>query len=429
MRNLLIVLLVCGVAFLGYQFLRRGGSAPDRPVRAAGRQAAGGATVAPAKVVHAPPVVLDDAGPMRLAAGDGTEDGARWREALRQRDFRGIEFDPGARERHALGSPARFALEVAAALAGEAPGDVPALRQAAEALRKSGGGDTAVLLADGWRVLTEAGRPAAAVAAVAGSNEFLAAPGAALGQEAFLAAADHLPPERRALVLSAYVDALTRGRTPIWGRAYPLLSAAYGALQEVLSMVVFNREGSWRSCFREVRSGDSLARIANSVERELRIPMSAGLLQRVNGIRHPKRLRAGTRLRIPTEEIRVVVEKSTYSMKVLLGDVLIRLYRVGLGENDCTPEDRFVVSEKQRNPAWTDPRTGELIPAGDPRNLVGEYFVKLDHPVHQGYGLHGTEDPTSIGRDASMGCIRLKKTDMAGLFAYLPRRTQVLVRR
>ena len=121
-----------------------------------------------------------------------------------------------------------------------------------------------------------------------------------------------------------------------------------------------------------------MARIANDFERQRGLPMSAGLLRRINGIENPRRLRAGVRIRIPTERLHVVVEKSTWSMKVFLGDVIIRLYDVGLGRNGCTPAVEFTVQEKQRNPSWTNPETGELIAAGDPRNLVGDYFTEIE---------------------------------------------------
>jgi lipoprotein-anchoring transpeptidase ErfK/SrfK len=46
-----------------------------------------------------------------------------------------------------------------------------------------------------------------------------------------------------------------------------------------------------------------------------------------------------------------------------------------------------------------------------------------------GFGIHGTDDPDSIGRDASLGCIRLADEDIAELFALLcDGKSKVLVR-
>jgi lipoprotein-anchoring transpeptidase ErfK/SrfK len=116
-------------------------------------------------------------------------------------------------------------------------------------------------------------------------------------------------------------------------------------------------------------------------------------------------------------------------MKVYLGPLIVRLYEVGLGENDSTPEATFTVIEKQERPDWTDPRTGEFLRWGDTRNPLGDFFIKVDHPEHKGFGLHGTVDQASIGRDSSMGCIRMRSKDIAEVFDYLPRGSRVTVRR
>jgi len=40
----------------------------------------------------------------------------------------------------------------------------------------------------------------------------------------------------------------------------------------------------------------------------------------------------------------------------------------------------------------------------------------LDGPERSGYGLHGTNVPSSIGKNASHGCIRLRNSDVEKLF-------------
>ena len=37
----------------------------------------------------------------------------------------------------------------------------------------------------------------------------------------------------------------------------------------------------------------------------------------------------------------------------------------------------------------------------------------------QSYGIHGTIDPDSIGKQASMGCIRMKNEDISQVFELL----------
>lgn len=69
-----------------------------------------------------------------------------------------------------------------------------------------------------------------------------------------------------------------------------------------------------------------------------------------------------------------------------------------------TPVGNLRVVSREKNPTWDRPSWagGGAVPPG-PRNPLGDRWVGLSRP---GYGLHGTNDPTSIGRYVSHGCIR-----------------------
>src|SRR5690606_25444057 len=104
----------------------------------------------------------------------------------------------------------------------------------------------------------------------------------------------------------------------------------------------------------------------------------------------------------------------------------IRSFPVGLGEYDSTPVGAWVVRSNSKliNPAWANPRTGERFAADDPRNPIGEHWIGLDgiddHTrLTDGYGIHGTVEPESIGRQASMGCIRMHADDVALVYELL----------
>jgi len=69
-----------------------------------------------------------------------------------------------------------------------------------------------------------------------------------------------------------------------------------------------------------------------------------------------------------------------------------------------TPVGELRVISKVKNPAWHRPSWaggGVMLPG--PRNPLGDRWMGLSRP---GYGLHGTNDRTSIGRMVSHGCIR-----------------------
>jgi lipoprotein-anchoring transpeptidase ErfK/SrfK len=51
-----------------------------------------------------------------------------------------------------------------------------------------------------------------------------------------------------------------------------------------------------------------------------------------------------------------------------------------------------------------------------------------DTPEAQGFGIHGTDDPGSIGKDASQGCVRLRNEEVEQLFTWVSVGTRVEIR-
>lgn len=157
------------------------------------------------------------------------------------------------------------------------------------------------------------------------------------------------------------------------------------------------------------------------------------LIQRVNGIADPSRIRVGAPLKLVRGPFHAVVSKSAYRLDLYQGDpahesswVYIRSFDVGLGAGNSTPTGEFVVRplSKLENPAWVNPiNPAERYTRDDPRNPIGEHWLGIDglgeDAVHTGYGLHGTIDPGSIGRQASLGCVRLVADDIALLYELL----------
>jgi nucleoid-associated protein YgaU len=175
-----------------------------------------------------------------------------------------------------------------------------------------------------------------------------------------------------------------------------------------------------------VASGESLARIAGRFRKE-KILVDDGTLAILNRIHNPNALQVGQKVKIPIEPIRSVLEKRSFSLCVYVGDRLLRLYWVGHGENDKTPVTEFTVTEKQPRPEWTSP-DGNVWPYGHPNNILGEYFIKLQHASYTGFGVHGTPMPETIGTMSSMGCIRMLAPDITEYFKLVPRGTKLVVR-
>ena len=130
----------------------------------------------------------------------------------------------------------------------------------------------------------------------------------------------------------------------------------------------------------------------------------------------PTRLRAGEKLWLPVEAVSVRVDLKRHVALVMLGDVLAREFRVGVGkpETPTVPGD-YEVGKKALNPDWWSPNG--LVKFGDPKNELGEAWIPIasvEKPT--GYGIHGTNKPETVGTDCSNGCVRLSNEQVKEIY-------------
>ncbi|WP_438433087.1 L,D-transpeptidase family protein [Gorillibacterium sp. sgz500922] len=111
------------------------------------------------------------------------------------------------------------------------------------------------------------------------------------------------------------------------------------------------------------------------------------------------------------QPLEIIVDKRSHRLAVVSGRVLLRNYPVGLG-GKRTPEGVFAVSEKVRNPNGRSD--------GD----FGSRGMTLSATD---YAIHGTDEPDSIGKDESLGCIRMDREDVEELFDLVPLGTRVTI--
>ena len=173
-----------------------------------------------------------------------------------------------------------------------------------------------------------------------------------------------------------------------------------------------------------VPPGGALAKIAKSHD------VTADLLKRINGISDPRRLQAGQTIKVLKGPFTALVNKTDFTLEIWAGEPMARgsmyitSFPVGLGKNDSTPTGMWVVTNRLPNPAYYSPRGEGIIQADDPKNPLGEYWIGLTgsdgHALGKmSYGIHGTIDESSIGKQESMGCIRLKNDDVARVYDML----------
>lgn len=120
---------------------------------------------------------------------------------------------------------------------------------------------------------------------------------------------------------------------------------------------------------------------------------------------------------------RLDVRTAEHAVDLYDRDQLIRTYPIGIGKRDTpTPGGTFYLKELLRPP---NPE-GEYGPYA--YGLSG-FSTTLDTFAggEAVIGLHGTNDPASIGKDVSFGCIRLNNADIRELADLLPLGTPVRI--
>ena len=204
-----------------------------------------------------------------------------------------------------------------------------------------------------------------------------------------------------------------------------ILTAPEGALRnhikarlDNLNKTMFFSRGRSKDCiFYKMQPGDSLARIAKKEGRDYYF---ARLIQHINGIRNPNRVRVGKMIKIPRGAFSAVVQKRAHRLLVFLNGQYIKEYRVGIGAPATpTPAGTFVIATKEVHPDWYAP-DGNVYKYGHPRNILGSRWIGFeDKGDYQSYGIHGTADPSSIGKNISNGCVRMLSSDVEEIFNML----------
>jgi lipoprotein-anchoring transpeptidase ErfK/SrfK len=153
----------------------------------------------------------------------------------------------------------------------------------------------------------------------------------------------------------------------------------------------------------------------------------------VNNLSDPKKLRANATIKVIKGPFSALVEKGKFNMEIWIGGepyssgaMYVTSFPVGLGRDDSTPTGKWMIQpgNKIKDPTYYSPRGEGVIEANDPKNPLGKFWLGLvgvdGHAVGKmSYGIHGTIDPDSIGKQESMGCIRMRNEDVAQVFELL----------
>lgn len=127
----------------------------------------------------------------------------------------------------------------------------------------------------------------------------------------------------------------------------------------------------------------------------------------------------------------IVIDTANTYLYYVLGNGRAIRYGVGVGREGFTWSGVQSISRKAEWPDWHPP--AEMIArqpylprfvAGGPGNPLGARAMYLGSSE---YRIHGTNDPTTIGKFVSSGCIRLTNEDVTDLFNRVTVGTKVVV--
>jgi lipoprotein-anchoring transpeptidase ErfK/SrfK len=106
-------------------------------------------------------------------------------------------------------------------------------------------------------------------------------------------------------------------------------------------------------------------------------------------------------------------------------------YGIGVGRPGFTWSGKHSISAKREWPDWVPPdemiKRQPYLPhfvAGGPNNPLGARALYLGSTL---YRIHGSNEPWTIGRNVSSGCIRMRNADIIDLFERVKVGTKVVV--
>ncbi|HAQ08564.1 MAG TPA: L,D-transpeptidase [Bacillus bacterium] len=122
----------------------------------------------------------------------------------------------------------------------------------------------------------------------------------------------------------------------------------------------------------------------------------------------------------------IIVNKQTNEVALINDNRVQTIVSAATGKTeDLTPEGLFTITVKAPDPYYRK----KDIPGGNPDNPLGTRWIGFDAKDTDGrtYGIHGTNDPASIGKKVSQGCIRIQNEAVESLYDYIPLGTKILV--
>ncbi len=170
-----------------------------------------------------------------------------------------------------------------------------------------------------------------------------------------------------------------------------------------------------KSILYEIKPGDTLNKIAREFNTTIDLIKKSNNLSSDNII-------PGRKIKVWTAPFNILVDKSQNILILKSDEEAFKTYTVSTGVNNSTPIGTFKIVNKLQNPTWY--KAGAVVPPGSPQNILGSRWLGLNLA---NYGIHGTTDPESLGKQATQGCVRLSNSDVEELYTIVPAGSEVTI--
>jgi lipoprotein-anchoring transpeptidase ErfK/SrfK len=120
----------------------------------------------------------------------------------------------------------------------------------------------------------------------------------------------------------------------------------------------------------------------------------------------------------------IVISIADRQLALLEDGQVVKTYPIAVGARvSPSPDGDFVIINRAKDPAYNN--KGTIVEPGK-NNPLGSRWMGLSA---RGYGIHGTNAPSSIGKAASHGCFRMRKQDVEDLYSRVKVGDTVVIRR
>lgn len=128
------------------------------------------------------------------------------------------------------------------------------------------------------------------------------------------------------------------------------------------------------------------------------------------------------------KETWLMINKTSNTLYQMRDNTVVRKYHVATGATaSLTPEGKFTLILFLKNPAWGGGGYASPIPGGVKKNPLGPRWMGLSIKGGGSYGIHGNSNFSSIGTNASHGCIRMYNDEVKILYDLVKKGTPVWI--